>query len=270
MASKHILFISQEITPYLPSSPRSDFGKNLPHRFHDDGYEPRLFMPRYGTINERRNQLHEVIRLSGINIPIADVDHPLIIKVASLPPARLQAYFIDSDDYFQRDAADVDPLGSNRTDNDERMIFFVRGTVETARKLRWDPDVIVCQGWMALLAPVYLRRIFSDEPSFKKAKVVTIFDDTTFQGELPDNFIGKLKAEGVKEADLKLLKNRPLTVGVLQTLAAKHSHGVILQSETISPELAEYLPTCKAKILKNDALGTGLDAYYEFIEQLVH
>lgn len=269
MASKHILFISQEITPYLPATPATQFGKELPHRFHAAGFEPRIFMPRYGSINERRNQLHEVIRLSGMNIPIADVDHPLIIKVASLPPARLQAYFIESDDYFQKAASDTDPMGSNRADNDERMIFFVHGTVETARKLRWDPDVIVCQGWMSLLAPVYLRRIFGDEPSFKKAKVVTIFDDATFEGELPDSFIAKLKAEGVKEADLKLLKNRPLTLGTLQTLAAKHSHGIILKCEKMQPELEEYLKTSKAKILKHEQIGEGLDGYFSFISSLI-
>lgn len=268
MATKRILFISQEITPYLPATEQSTFGKELPHIFHANGYEARIFMPRYGIINERRNQLHEVIRLSGINIPIADADHPLIIKVASLPPARLQAYFIDNDDYFQKLDSDVDPVGSNREDNDERLIFYTRGTVETARKLRWDPDVIICTGWMALLAPLYLRRIFGDELSFKKSKIVSVFDQTSFQGVLPTSFISKLKAEGVKESDLKLLKGRDITLGVLQTLAIKYANGVILHTPDAQPEALAALEGSKARVLTWDKAQEGGSAFLEFANLL--
>lgn len=268
MATKRILFISQEVTPYLSATEHSTFGKELPHLFHANGYEARLFMPRYGTVNERRNQLHEVIRLSGINIPIGDADHPLIIKVASLPPAKIQAYFIDSDDYFQRLDSDVDETGSNRQDNDERMIFYTRGTVETAKKLRWDPDVIVCTGWMSLLAPLYLRKIYNDEPSFKKSKIVTIFDNTSFQGNLDPKFITKLKAEGVKDSDLKLLKGKELTFGTVQTLAAKHSNALIFQHENIEPELAAFLEGSRAKMLHAYESGNELNAYLDFINAL--
>lgn len=269
MANKRILFISQEVTPYLSADAHSTFGKELPHLFHSNGYEARLFMPRYGVINERRNQLHEVIRLSGINISIGEADHPLIIKVASLPPAKIQAYFIDNDDYFQRLDSDVDNTGTNREDNDERMIFYTRGTVETAKKLRWDPDVIVCTGWMALLAPMYLRKIFGDEPSFKKSKIVTIFDGTAYMGELDSKFVAKLKAEGVKDSDLRMIKNKPLTPGVVQTLAAKHSNAVILQTPELAPELAEYLQSCKAKVLPYEKLQEGdMNVYLDFINAL--
>ncbi|MCM1318959.1 MAG: glycogen/starch synthase [Muribaculaceae bacterium] len=269
MANKRILFISQEVTPYLSADDHSTFGKELPHKFQANGYEARLFMPRYGAVNERRNQLHEVIRLSGMNITINDSDHPLIIKVASLLPAKIQAYFIDNDDYFQRLDSDVDNVGSNRTDNDERMIFYTRGTVETAKKLRWDPDIIVCTGWMSVLAPMYLRKIYGDEPSFKRAKIVTIFDGTQFEGELDPKFIAKLKAEGVKDSDLKLLKNKPLTMGTVQTLAAKHSNGIILQTPEINPELATFLETSKAKILTHDKVQEGgMDAYLNFINTI--
>ena len=270
MANKRILFISQEVTPYLSEDEHSTFGKELPHLFHANGYEARLFMPRYGAINERRNQLHEVIRLSGLNISIGDSDHPLIIKVASLPPAKIQAYFIDNDDYFQRLDSDVDNVGSNRADNDERMIFYTRGTVETAKKLRWDSDVIVCTGWMAALAPMYLRKIYNDEPSFKKAKIVTIFDGTKFEGELDPKFIAKLKAEGAKDSDLRMIRNKPLTIGALQTLAAKHSNGVILQTPDLEPELATYLETTKTKILPHDKVQEGgMNAYLDFINSFV-
>lgn len=270
MANKRILFISQEVNPYLSATERSLFGKELPHLFHANGYEARLFMPRYGAVNERRNQLHEVIRLSGINISIGEADHPLIIKVASLPPAKIQAYFIDNDDFFQRLDSDVDEVGSNRPDNDERMIFYTRGTVETARKLRWDPDVIVCTGWSALLAPMYLRKIYSDEPSFKKAKIVTIFDGSAFDAPLDPKFIAKLKAEGVKESDLKLLKGKELTPGVLHTLAAKHSNGVILQTSEPSPELMTFLEGSRVKVLPHSALDEkGMQAYLDFINSLL-
>lgn len=268
MATKRILFISQEVTPYLSATEHSTFGKELPHLFHANGYEARLFMPRYGTVNERRNQLHEVIRLSGINIPIGDADHPLIIKVASLPPAKIQAYFIDNDDFFQRLDSDVDETGTNRPDNDERMIFYTRGTVETAKKLRWDPDVIVCTGWMALLAPLYLRKIYNDEPSFKKSKIVTIFDGTSFQGTLDPKFVTKLKAEGVKDSDLKLLKGKELTLGTVQTLAAKHSNALIFQTEKMEPELEAFLEGSRVKILHVPKTDEGLNAYLDFINTL--
>ena len=123
MADKRILYVSQEVKPYLPETPESLIGNKLPQSIQDKKYEVRIFMPKYGGINERRNQLHEVIRLSGMNIIIDDTDHPLIIKVASLQPSRIQVYFIDSDDYFQKSKSDVDDFGSNRTDNDERAIF---------------------------------------------------------------------------------------------------------------------------------------------------
>ncbi len=268
MANKRILFISQEVTPYLSADEHSTFGKELPHLFHANGYEARLFMPRFGAVNERRNQLHEVIRLSGVNISIGEADHPLIIKVASLPPAKIQAYFIDNDDFFQRLDSDTDDVGSNRADNDERLIFYTRGTVETAKKLRWDPDVIVCTGWMSVLAPMYLRKIYGDEPSFKKSKIVTIFDDTSFNGALDPKFIAKLKAEGVKDSDLKLLKGKELTLGVLQTLAAKHSNAVIMQNPDPAPELLQFLEGCRAKVLPHAALEAGMPAYLDFINSL--
>ncbi|MBD5231147.1 MAG: glycogen synthase [Bacteroidales bacterium] len=269
MASKRILFISQEVNPYLPATEQSLLGKQLPHEFHANGFESRIFMPKYSAINERRNQLHEVIRLSGMNITISDTDHPLIIKVASLPPARLQAYFIYNDDYFDAMESDEDPVGSNRENNDERIIFYTRGTVETAKKLRWPPDVIVCSGWMSALAPVYLRKIYADEPSFKSVKIVAVIDDSTFQGTLDPSIVAKLKAEGLKEADLKLLKNKDITTPVLQTLMLKYANGIIVNTANLNPELAPVLESTKAKVLPYEEASKGTSRWVEFVNSLL-
>ena len=154
MNPKKILFITQEICPYLPETPQSTACRNLPQLIQEKGHEIRTFMPKFGSINERRNQLHEVIRLSGMNLIIDDTDHSLIIKVASIQAARMQVYFIDNEDYFQNRETTVDEDGVEYEDNDERSIFFVRGVMETIKKLRWVPDIIHCHGWMSALAPI--------------------------------------------------------------------------------------------------------------------
>ena len=162
MESTKVLYISQEITPYLPETEMSLIARNLPQGIQERGREIRTFMPKYGCINERRNQLHEVIRLSGMNIIISDTDHPLIIKVASIQTARMQVYFIDNDDYFQRKHIMQDEAGEFFDDNDERAIFFARGVIETVIKLQWAPDIVHCHGWFTSLIPLYLRKVFYD------------------------------------------------------------------------------------------------------------
>ena len=159
MKEAKVLFIAQEITPYLPESEIANICRNLPQGIQDRGHEIRTFMPKYGSINERRNQLHEVIRLSGMNLIIDDTDHPLIIKVASIQSARMQVYFIDNDDYFQRNADGVVDEDM-RPDNDERSIFFVRGVMETVKKLRWTPDIIHCHCWITALTPLYIKKSY--------------------------------------------------------------------------------------------------------------
>jgi len=142
-----VLFVSQEVTPYLDETPMGLIGRHLPQGIQERGKEIRLFMPKYGCINERRNQLHEVIRLSGMNLIIDDTDHPLIIKVASIQSARMQVYFIDNQEYFERKYTLVDKKGVHFADNDERSIFFCRGVIETVKKLGWAPDVVHLHGW---------------------------------------------------------------------------------------------------------------------------
>ena len=202
--AKKVLFITQEITPYVPESNMSTIGRRLPQLIQESGTEIRTFMPRWGIINERRNQLHEVIRLSGMNIVIDDTDHPLIIKVASIQAARMQVYFIDNDDYFARKAVLTDADGTEFEDNDERMLFFARGVLETVKKLHWTPTVVHCHGWFSALAPIYLKQVFHDDPIFKDVKiVVSLYNDKFTQ---PLNDLGKkLAGEGVEDENLSIL-----------------------------------------------------------------
>ena len=172
MEVNKVLFISQEISPYLPETPMAVMSRELPQAVQESGLEVRTFMPKYGFINERRNQLHEVIRLSGMNISIDDTDHPLIIKVATLQPVRMQVYFIFNEDYFHKSICKELETVSSPTDNDERSIFFVRGTLETVKKLRWVPEVIHCTGLISALAPLYIKDFYADDPSYQEAKVV--------------------------------------------------------------------------------------------------
>jgi starch synthase len=172
MKKPRVLYVSQEITPFLPKSELSEVSRNLPQGIHEKGKEIRVFMPKYGSINERRHQLHEVIRLSGMNLVVDDTDHPLIIKVASIPTARMQVYFIDNENYFQRKADLTDKSGKFFKDNDERSIFFCRGVLETVRKLGWAPDIIHCHGWFTSLLPLYVKKFYNDDPHFADAKVV--------------------------------------------------------------------------------------------------
>ena len=167
MKKTRVLYITQEITPHLPETPLSKIGRFLPQGIQEEGKEIRTFMPKYGCINERRHQLHEVIRLSGMNLIIDDADHPLIIKVASIQPARMQVYFIDNEEYFKRKAVFADEAGKQFKDNDERAIFFCRGVLETVRKLGWAPDIVHCHGWMTSLVPLYIKTSYKKEPIFE-------------------------------------------------------------------------------------------------------
>lgn len=242
MSQQKVLFVSQEILPYLPSTPLSEYCNRLPRVIQDSGYEVRLFSPKYGNINERRNQLHEVIRLSGLNITIDDTDHPLVIKVATLQSSRTQVYFIDNDDYFNRHPSSELETVSASEENDERSIFFVRGVAETVKKLRWGPVIIQCTGWVTALMPIYLKRVYNDDPSFKKAKVVyTLFDDAaTLPGNINTDLIKKLKADGITARYVSLLKNVEPDHKILNKLAIDFADAIVQGSEGVDPELIEY------------------------------
>ena len=265
MAKKKILFINQEISPYVPDNTLSLMGKDLPQAMQEHNHEIRTFMPKWGTINERRGQLHEVIRLSGMNLIINDTDHPLIIKVASIPSARVQVYFIDNDDYFGKRLMEKDEQGEDYTDNGERAIFFARGVLETVKKLRWVPDIIHCQGWMSAVIPFYVKTAYHDEPSFAETKVVTSLFSQSLEKDLGSDFKQCLE---FREARAELLKDYQdiFDFNELSKLAIEYSDGVIAADKQVNENLMNF-----AKGKNIPVLGYQedfADAYEAFYKQL--
>ena len=267
---KRVLFVNSEIFPYLPESDIANIGRYLPQGIQERKKEIRSFMPRYGCINERKNQLHEVIRLSGMNIVINDVDRPLVIKVASISAARMQVYFIDNEDYFHRKSVYCDENGEFFKDNAERAIFFARGVLETVKKLRWAPDVIHCQGWISQVLPLYLKKAYIDDPIFSNSKIVLSLYGDTPTTDFPADFKDRILFGGVSEKDVEILAE-PTGIN-LAKLAASYSDGIILGAEEVAPELVEYcqesglpvLPFNKEKFQD----GTYIEDYNSFYDNL--
>ena len=239
MSKARILYISQHIVPFLPATQMSSVSRNLPQGAHEKGREIRVFTPRFGKINERRHQLHEVIRLSGMNLLVDDTDHPLVIKVASIPTARMQVYFIDNDEYFKRKAVLHQANGSLFEDNDERAIFFVRGVLETVKKLGWAPDIIHCNGWMTNILPVYLKQLFHQDPYFAQSKVVCSIYDEGFEGSLDSRMAEKMVQDGIAPESVACIQDP--TFDALNELAIQHADGVIVGSEDLSEETLEAI-----------------------------
>jgi len=225
-------------------------------------------MPRYGHVNERRNQLHEVIRLSGLNLIIDDTDHPLVIKVASIPVTRMQVYFIDNDDFFNRKHIVADEYGEEYDDNDERAIFFVRGVLETVKKLRWLPDLIHCHGWLTALTPIYLKRRYRDEPGLSGAKIVYSVYDDAFSTPLNKKLPLKMKQDGISDRDMQIIKNNT-DYEAITTLAVRYSDGVIQGSPSINPNVMSYISAENKPFLPYQSEETLLDAYNSFYDQIL-
>lgn len=265
MAKKKILFINQEIAPYVPDSDMSLMGRALPQAMQEKGHEIRTFMPKWGNINERRGQLHEVIRLSGMNLIINDTDHPLIIKVASIQSARIQVYFIDNDDYFSKRQMAVDESGEDYPDNGERAIFFARGVLETVKKLRWIPDIIHCQGWMSAVVPLYIKTAYHDEPSFTDTKVVTSLFSNSQNKDLGQNFKKYLEFRDAKASLLTPYKDN-FDFMELSKLAIDYSDGVIQADKDVHEDLLAY--TKERKIALLDYHEDFADAYEAFYNQI--
>lgn len=267
MANKRILYISQEIAPYLAESPLSKLGRDLPQKIQEKGYEVRTFMPKYGCINERRNQLHEVIRLSGLNISIDDNDHPLIIKVATLLPTRMQVYFIDNDDYFLRAPQKELETVLSPHDNDERIIFFTRGVIETVKKFRWEPAIIQATGWVTALAPLFIRRMYPDDPTFVNAKVVYALSEDSFDDTLDARFAEKLEMLNFAKEDISSLGTEAADIIALNKLAIDHSDAVILTSDNLPQVLIDYAlqsgkPVLESALLSNDGFEELYSNFY--------
>ena len=263
-----VLFIAQEITPYLPDSEIATLCRNLPQGIQERGHEIRTFMPKYGNINERRNQLHEVIRLSGMNLIINDTDHPLIIKVASIQSARMQVYFIDNDDYFQRKQVLTDDNGNEFEDNDERSIFFVRGVMETVKKLRWAPDIIHCHGWLTALAPLYIKKAYAEDPSFRNSKIIYSTYDNGFQVPNGEAFAEKIQLEGVEPEDVAAITGKPVDFETLTKLAIDFSDGVIQGSQHINNEILSYVQGKNIPFLPYQSADTYIAAYDHFYDEV--
>jgi len=267
MEKTRILFVSQEIIPYLKDSQMGYIGRHLPQGIQERGREIRTFMPRFGHINERRNQLHEVIRLSGMNLIIDDTDHPLIIKVASIQSARMQIYFIDNDDYFQRKFMFRDKNNKFFKDNEERAIFFSRGVIETVKKLRWAPDIVHCHGWMTSLVPLYIKRAYRENPLFTDTKLVFSLYDDDFEELMNKDFSSKIKLDGITNKDLKHFK-KPDYVSMVKA-AIDFSEGIIIGSETINQELLDYANESGKPMLPYQPLDRFVDTYNNFYDKIL-
>jgi starch synthase len=267
MKQAKILFISQEITPYLPESEMSKIGRFLPQGIQEKGREIRTFMPRYGSINERRNQLHEVIRLSGMNLIIDDTDHPLIIKVASIQSARMQVYFIDNEDYFHRKYVLKDEKGNYFNDNDERAIFFARGVLETVRKLRWSPDIVHCHGWITALVPLYLKKSFIDDPLYNNSRIVYSVYDDDFDKPLRKAFSDKLLMDGIQKDDVSGLAQP--TFENLTKLALDMSDATILGSPEVNKSVLKYIKSLNKPVLEYKSSEEYINAYSDFYDEIL-
>lgn len=263
-----VLYISQEIAPYLANSDSSLFGRDLPQAIQEAGVEVRTFMPRYGIINERRNQLHEVIRLSGLNIVIDDTDHPLIIKVATLQPSRMQVYFIDNDDYFLRHTADGLETDLSPEDNDERIIFFVRGVVETVKKLRWEPSIIHCTGWVTALTPLFLKKMYAEDPTFVNTKIVYSLFDNNFDGTLDPRMVEKLMMDGFTEEDIHSLCGGDIDYKKINKIAIDYADAVVQSSPSIDQELIDYAKNSGKPFLAYPGEENYAQAYLDFYRSL--
>jgi starch synthase len=271
-SAKKILFVNAEMYPYLPETRMAKVCRELPQGIQERKKEIRAFMPRYGCINERKNQLHEVIRLSGMNIIISDVDRPLVIKVASISAARIQVYFIDNEDYFRRKQIDRDEKGHFFADNGERAIFFARGVLETVKKLRWAPDIIHCSGWISHVLPLYLKKAYKDDPIFSNSKVVLSLFDDNLQEKLSPGFAQTILYGAIGPDDVSALSENADGME-LAKLAAQYSDGIILGSPDVNPALVNHVNSLGLPVLPCDeaALSDGsyMDTYNAFYDNLL-
>ena len=207
MSKLRILYVASEINPFLETSSVANFVRKLPQAMQEKGMEIRILVPRFGLINERKNRLHEVVRLSGINISVGDDEKPLVIKVASVPNAKMQVYFIDNEDYFHRKYVFHDKQNKFYEDNDERAIFFCKGVIETVRKLGWAPDIVHCNDWITSLIPLYIKTTYKNDPLFKNTKTVFSIYDNGFNHKFKNDLLDKVKMIDIEDSMLSGLES---------------------------------------------------------------
>lgn len=266
MTVKKVLFITQEIIPYVPETPMAIIGRRLTQSIQESGREIRTFLPQWGCVNERRNQLHEVIRLSGMNIIIDGNDHPLIIKVASIQAARMQVYFIDNDDYFDKRGMMFDANNEEYSDNAERAIFYARGVLETVKKLRWHPDIVYCQGWVSSIAPLYVKTAFKDEPSFADSRIVVELGGENLSKPLPENFKSSLMMRNVTKTLLKKQGLDFVEADDMARLALNYADAVVLSSPAVNKTLLDYASQKGLPVLpyvENDDYGKRFGDFFD-------
>lgn len=269
MENAKILYINQEVYPYVRESREAMVGRYLPQAVQEAGSEIRMFTPRFGCINERRNQLHEVLRLSGMNIVINDADHPLIIKVSSIQAARMQIYFIDNEEYFHKKNMLVDKNNAPYADTDEKLIFFARGVLEAIKKLSWIPDIVHCNGWFTSLVPYYIRKAYRDHPSFLNAKIISsVFPGKGYEGAMSGNLTERLRSDKMPVKDYE--QYAPFTYEKLCRFAVEYSDGVVMteKNANIAPELAKAVSAAKKPTLVYPGETTFASACGKFYEKL--
>ncbi len=267
MSKKKVLIVTQEMQPYTALSEISEIARKLPQYVQEKGMEIRVLMPRFGTINERRHRLHEVVRLSGMNIIVDDDDYPLIIKVASLPGARMQVYFLDNDEFFKRKSVFEDSEGKPFEDNQDRMVFFCKGVLETVKKFGWPPDIVHCHGWMTSLIPFYLKKAYKQEPLFQDAQVVYSMYNQTLENTFSSAFLEKASINNLELEDLSAFQEGD-NIRLLQGAAA-FSDAIIKGSESYSEETDKLLAGLDIPMLDYQGTEDYLPKYLEFYHSLL-
>ncbi len=267
MQKKRVLYVSQEIDPYTGATTMGEVASLLLQKTQESGKDIRMFLPRFGTINERRHQLHEVIRLSGMNLIIDDFDHQLIIKVASIQKLRMQVYFIDNDEYFPSKQMFHDLDGNFMSNNDERMIFYCKGVIETVRKLGWSPDIIHCQGWFTSLVPMYIKKLYADDPLFENVKVIYSLFDNSFDGTLSDSLPDKLLFEKLEKSDVSALKVS--NINNLHKFAIDFADGIVMASPNIHNDLKDYSKNLNKPVMQYPGEDDYIDVYQDFYADFI-
>ena len=267
MNKTRVLYVSQEITPYTGETEMGAIGSLLPQKTQESGKDIRMFLPRFGMINERRHQLHEVIRLSGMNLIIDDFDHQLIIKVASIQKLRLQVYFIDNEEYFPSKQMFHDSDGNFMSNNDERIIFYCKGVIETVRKLGWAPDIIHCQGWFSALVPMYIKKLYADEPLFDNVKVIYSIFDSAFEGELGENLTEKLLFEKLDPSDVSRINDS--TINNLHKFAIDHADAVVQASAEIQEDVLKHIQASGKPFMQYPGSEEYIESYQKFYDQFI-